>query len=58
VSLHELTHLAHPVLNKVAFSGRIAGKALRPGRYQATFTARTSAGASPPQALSFTIVRR
>jgi hypothetical protein len=46
------------MLNKVAFSGRIGGKALRPGRYQATFTAQDSAGASPPQALSFTIVRR
>jgi uncharacterized delta-60 repeat protein len=58
ITIATLTRLAHPMLNKVPFSGRIAGKALRPGRYQATFTARGSAGASPPQALSFTIVRR
>ena len=39
------------------FSGRIRGKALRPGRYQAVFTAAHSAGVSPPKTLSF-IVRR
>jgi hypothetical protein len=42
----------------VAFGGRVRGKALGPGRYQATFTAVDSAGASSPKTLSFTIVRR
>jgi uncharacterized delta-60 repeat protein len=45
-------------LNKVAFSGRIRGKALTPGRYQATFTASDSAGSSAGKTLTFTIVRR
>jgi hypothetical protein len=42
----------------VAFSGRLGGKALAPGRYQASFAAADSAGASPPETLSFIIVRR
>jgi hypothetical protein len=58
VTIATLTRSAHPGLNKVAFSGRIRGKALTPGRYQATFKAEDSAGVSPAQMLSFTIVRR
>jgi hypothetical protein len=42
-------------LNKVPFSARIAGRALRPGRYSATFTAIDEAGASPGQTLRFMI---
>lgn len=53
-----LARSAHAGLNKVPFSGRIRGKALAPGRYQATFTATDSAGASPSKTLSFTIVSR
>jgi glycine rich protein len=58
VTIATLTRTAHAGLNRVAFSGRIRGKALKPGRYQAVFTATDSAGASPPRGLSFTIVRR
>ena len=45
-------------INKVAFSGRIARRALKPGRYRATFTAIDAAGASPSQQLRFTITSR
>jgi uncharacterized delta-60 repeat protein len=58
ITLATLVRSAHAGLNKVSFSGRIRGKALKPGRYQATFTAVDSAGASPSRTLSFTIVRR
>jgi hypothetical protein len=40
-----------------SFSGRVKGKALKPGKYRATITATDSAGqASAPQQLSFKIV--
>ena len=42
----------------VAFTGRICGRALKPGRYQAAFTAIDAAGASAPKTLRFTIVKR
>ena len=42
-----LTRIAHPGLDKVPFTGRIHAKALKPGRYQAVFTANTTTGASP-----------
>jgi CSLREA domain-containing protein len=58
ITVHTLTRTGHAGVNKVAFSGRIAGRALRPGRYRAVFTAITAAGASPSHGLSFTIVRR
>ncbi len=58
VTVATLTRSAHAGLNKVAFSGRVRGKALAPGRYQAIFTAVDSAGASAPKTLSLTIVRR
>jgi hypothetical protein len=58
ITIATLTRAAHAGLNKVSFSGRVHGKALAPGRYQASFTAIDSAGASPPKTLSFTIVRR
>jgi hypothetical protein len=53
-----LTRSAHAGLNKLKFTGRMRRKALKPGHYQAVFTAVDSAGASRPQTLSFTIVRR
>jgi len=43
-------------LNRIAFSGRIRGRALPAGRYRITFTAANSAGTSPPRALGFRIV--
>jgi uncharacterized delta-60 repeat protein len=58
ITVKTLVRSAHAGLNKVPFSGRIGGKALAPGSYQAVFTASDSAGASPSKALSFTIVRR
>lgn len=58
ITVARLTRSAHAGLDKVAFSGRIRGKAIPPGRYQVTFTAIDAAGASPPKTLSFTIVKR
>jgi hypothetical protein len=58
ITIATLTRTSHTGRNKVAFSGRIGGRALKPGRYQAIFTAVDSAGASPPKALGFTIVKR
>jgi hypothetical protein len=52
-----LSRGAHGGLNKVAFSGRISGKALKPGRYQAVFTPIDNAGASVAQTLGFKIVK-
>jgi hypothetical protein len=45
-------------LNTIAFTGRIRGQGLRPGRYQARFTAIDAAGESRPASLGFTIVTR
>jgi uncharacterized delta-60 repeat protein len=58
ITVVTLVRSAHAGLNKVPFSGRIRGKALVPGRYQATFTALDSAGTSLSKTLSFTIVSR
>jgi len=58
VTIATLTRVAHVGLNKVAFSGRIGEKALKPGQYTAVFIATDVAGASPGHSLSFTIVRR
>jgi pimeloyl-ACP methyl ester carboxylesterase len=53
-----LTRTGHTRLNQVAFTGRIRGRALKPGRYQAAFTAIDAAGACTPKTLRFTIVKR
>jgi DNA-binding beta-propeller fold protein YncE len=58
ISVATLTRTGHAGLNKVAFSGRVAGKALKVGRYQAIFTAINSVGASSPGTLGFRIVKR
>jgi hypothetical protein len=58
IKLATLTRTAHAGKNKIAFSGRIRGKALKPRRYQAIFTAIDKAGTSKPKTLSFTIVMR
>ena len=42
----------------LAFSGRIADKALKPGQYQAVFTANDAAGSSIARAIAFAIVAR
>ena len=57
VTIATLTRLGHVGLNKIAFSGRIGGKALKPRRYRAVFTAVDAAGRSTPHSLSFAIVR-
>jgi Tol biopolymer transport system component len=44
--------------HRVAFSGRIGRKALKPGRYRATLVARNAAGKSAPVRLGFRVVRR
>jgi hypothetical protein len=43
-------------LNSIPFNGRLAGRALPPGRYIATIRAANANGASAPRALSFTIL--
>jgi hypothetical protein len=57
ITVATLTRTARPGLNRVAFSGRIRGRALAPGRYRAVLTARNSAGTSAPRSLGFRIVR-
>jgi hypothetical protein len=44
--------------NSIAFSGRLRGKALPPGRYRAVFTAIGDFGTSTPRSLRFRIVGR
>ncbi len=52
-----LTRSSHASVNTVPFSGRIKGKALEPGRYQATFTVAADGKTSPPATLRFAIVK-
>jgi DNA-binding beta-propeller fold protein YncE len=58
VTIATLTRTAHTALNKIAFSGRISGKALKPGSYKAVFAATDASGSSQPKTLSFTIAKR
>ncbi len=53
-----LTRSGHAGLNKLPFTGRIAGKALNPGRYRALFSVNDAAGASKAQGIAFTIVAK
>ncbi len=54
-----LTRTSHKGANRVAFSGRIGSKALKPGRYQATLTATDGAkNKSKPKTITFSIVKR
>jgi lysophospholipase L1-like esterase len=53
-----LSQQGHAGLNKIAFSGRVGGRALKPGRYLAVFAAIDRAGASSAQTLHFRIVTR
>jgi hypothetical protein len=57
VTIATLTRSGHVTVNRVAFTGRIGGKALKTGRYRAVFTAIDPVGASPSRSLSFTIVK-
>ncbi len=57
IKIATLSRTGHAGANKVAFSGRIRGKALKPGNYRAVFTATNGAGPSSPKTIAFTIVR-
>ncbi|HVO53906.1 MAG TPA: hypothetical protein VMT37_05780 [Solirubrobacterales bacterium] len=58
VKVGTLVSNANQGANKVPFSGKLKGKALSPGSYRATLTARDAAGnISSPKLASFTIVR-
>jgi len=43
-------------LNRFLFTGRVRGKALRPGAYRAMFIAESLAGSSTPSTISFRVV--
>jgi hypothetical protein len=51
VTIATLIRSGHVGSNKVAFTGRIGGMALKPGRYRAVFSAVNAAGKSAPQTL-------
>jgi hypothetical protein len=51
-----LTRRAHAGLNSLPFSGRIRGRALKPGDYRAVFTATSASGSSSPKTLRFMVV--
>ena len=53
-----LRHTSKAVVNRVAFSGRIGRRALRPGRYRVTVRAANAAGRSAAVVLRFVAVRR
>jgi len=44
--------------NRIRFTGRVSGHALRPGRYRAVLTAANGSGRSAPRAVGFRIVAR
>ena len=58
VTFAVLTRSGHAGLNKVPFTGRVKGKALRPGRYEAVFVAVDAAGTSQPRAIKLKVVKR
>ncbi|MGK2954052.1 MAG: InlB B-repeat-containing protein, partial [Solirubrobacterales bacterium] len=53
-----LTRTSHVGRNSLAFTGRIGGVALKPGKYEAAFTAANGAGRSSAKSLRFKIVNR
>jgi hypothetical protein len=53
-----LTRSAHAGDNRLAFTGRIRGRALKPGDYRAVFVATNAGGSSAPRTLRFRIVAR
>ena len=58
VTQHTLTRTSHAGVNRVPYTGRVRGKALRPGRHRALFTA-TAPGFAPSAAstVKFRVVR-
>ncbi|MDQ6747649.1 MAG: hypothetical protein M3010_06030 [Candidatus Dormibacteraeota bacterium] len=53
-----LTRISHAGRNQVPFSGRIRGKALKPGSYTAVFIAQAATGkATKSKTFAFRIVR-
>jgi len=57
-TLMTLVRTGHAGRDRVAFTGRLAGKALAPGHYRVVVTATDAAGTSAPRYLAFTIVAR
>jgi hypothetical protein len=57
ITVASLTRSGRASRNRVPFSGRIRRRPLKPGRYEAAFTATDSAGTSSPQVLRFTVVK-
>ncbi len=58
VTVVTLTRVSHAGVNHVPFSGRIRGKALKPGSYKAVFTALAQTGsATKTQSYGFRIAR-
>ncbi len=55
ITVATLTRTSHAGVNRVAFTGRLHGRALTAGRYRAAFTAVDAAGSTSPRALGFTI---
>ncbi|HET6869698.1 MAG TPA: hypothetical protein VFH80_27540 [Solirubrobacteraceae bacterium] len=51
-----LTRRAHAGVNRVAFTGRIRGRPLKPGDYRSVFVATNAGGSSAPRTLRFRIV--
>ena len=56
VTVATITRTAPSGADRLTFSGRIAGKALSPGQYEATLTASDEGGTSSPRTLRFTIL--
>ena len=57
ITVATLTRSGRAGRNRAPFSGRIGRRPLKPGRYEAAFTATDSAGNSSPQVLRFTVVK-
>jgi hypothetical protein len=58
VSAGTLTRTNEPAgFDGIPFTGRIRGRALKPGSYRAVLSARNTGGSATPRALSFAVVR-
>jgi hypothetical protein len=58
ITVATLTRTARMGPNAIAFTGRVPHKALPPGHYKASLTAKDEAGTSPKHTLGFEIVAR
>jgi Thrombospondin type 3 repeat len=54
---HKLNRIGHEGRNRVAYTGRVRGKALKPGRYRAVFRTKVGKRLSKPRSVKFKIVR-